>query len=488
MMANLRPLLVAATVCLASSASACGSGQASNTSGSPPNDASTAGDPGANPTDSATATDGATATDSANASEADATDAAPNDSGDAFADDSPGTPPGTPPDANTDAGAATTCQAPTSTANLFADVLGHSASDIDAKVSAAFQSLFHGGTDATVYYEVGTSQAYILDVYDNDVRTEGMSYGMMTAVELDKQDEFDRIWSWAKQYMYQSSGPHSGYFEWHRTSAGDPIGTSTNAAPDGEEYFATALIFARSRWGNGTGIFDYESEARALLDTMAHRGEMSDAIEAGVTSMFDPTAQLVVFVPNATSGSSTFTDPSYVMPAFSDVWACFDTKNAPLWQAVSAKSRAFLPTATNPTTGLAPEYAEFDGAPSTQAQKGDFRFDAWRVAMNVMTDHRLWNVDPWQGTYGSRLAAFFQSQGTYGDEYSLSGTELDTTHSAGLVAINALLGYALPAASAKPFVQELWDLPIPTGTYRYYNGMLYMLALLHASGQFRLWL
>jgi hypothetical protein len=25
------------------------------------------------------------------------------------------------------------------------------------------------------------------------------------------------------------------------------------------------------------------------------------------------------------------------------------------------------------------------------------------------------------------------------------------------------------------------------GTYRYYNGMLYMLSLLHASGKFHLW-
>jgi oligosaccharide reducing-end xylanase len=149
--------------------------------------------------------------------------------------------------------------------------------------------------------------------------------------------------------------------------------------------------------------------------------------------MFDPTAKLVVFVPNATSGSATFTDPSYVMPAFYDVWACFDANNAAFWRTVSATSRAFFPKATHPTTGLAPEYASFDGTPSTTAMKGDFRFDAWRVA------------------------------------------------------INATLGFGLSASAARPFVQALWDLPVPTGTYRYYNGMLYMLSLLHASGKFQLW-
>jgi oligosaccharide reducing-end xylanase len=386
-----------------------------------------------------------------------------------------------------DAGLPANCTAPTSYANLFSDVLGVSASDVSSKVSAGFQSLFHGDSSSTVYYEVGSNQAYILDVYDNDVRTEGMSYGMMIAVQLDKHDEFDRLWSWAKQNMYQSTGPHAGYFEWHLTSAGAAISSTINPAPDGEEYFATALIFASTRWGNGTGIFDYASEARALLDVMVHKGESPDAQDAGVTSMFDPNAKLVVFVPNATTGSATFTDPSYVVPAFYDVWACFDAKNTSFWQAVSATSRAFLPKATNATTGLAPERAAFDGTPSTQSQEGDFRFDAWRVAMNVMADLHYWGKDPWQSTYATRLAAFFASQGTYGDEYSLAGTELDTNHSAGLVAINATLGFALPAASAKPWVQELWNLPIPTGQARYYNGMLYMLSLLHASGSFHLW-
>jgi oligosaccharide reducing-end xylanase len=385
-------------------------------------------------------------------------------------------------------GGADSCTPLAPTTNLFAGVLGKSATDIDAKVDAAFQSLFHGGADNTVYYEVGASQAYILDVNDDDVRTEGMSYGMMTAVQLDKKDEFDRLWSWAKQYMYQSSGGAAGYFEWHLTSAGAAISTTTFPAPDGEEYFATALIFASKRWGDGTGIFDYAGEARALLDTMAHRGEAADAQAAGVTSMFDPNAKLVVFVPNANSGSSTFTDPSYIMPAFYQVWACFDAKNAALWQSVSAASRAFLPKGTNATTGLAPERAAFDGTPSTQAQKGDFRYDAWRVAMNVMADYRFWGVDPWQKTYAARLAAFFTAQGAnYGDQYALTGTVLGTDHSAGLVAINATLGFAVPTSVAQPFVQELWDLPIPSGQYRYYNGVLYMLALLHASGKFQLW-
>ena len=45
----------------------------------------------------------------------------------------------------------------------------------------------------------------------------------------------------------------------------------------------------------------------------------------------------------------------------------------------------------------------------------------------------------------------------------------------------------LPASTGKPFVQKLWSAAIPTGTYRYYDGALYMIALLHVSGTFHLW-
>jgi oligosaccharide reducing-end xylanase len=376
------------------------------------------------------------------------------------------------------------CQPRTSTGNLFADVLGKGPGEIGEKVEAAFQSLFHGGDDARLYYEVGPDQAYILDVFDNDVRTEGMSYGMMIAVQLDKQEVFDRLWAWAKQHMYQAGGPLSGYFIWHRTPAGGPVSSDPDGpAPDGEEYFATALILASQRWGDRTGIYDYGAEARALLDVMIHKGEDPAAQAAGVTSMFDPTHKLVVFVPFTWA---PFTDPSYVVPAFYDLWACFDAKNSDFWREVAAAGRAFFPKTTDPTTGLAPDYAAFDGTPSTMPGRGDFRFDAWRVVMNVMADVHYRGVDPWQTTYAVRLGTFFASQGRYGSLYTLSGAKLSSEHAAGLVAVNATLGFGLAPACSRCFVEPLWDMTPPTGRYRYYSGLLYLLALLHASGNFRL--
>jgi oligosaccharide reducing-end xylanase len=36
-------------------------------------------------------------------------------------------------------------------------------------------------------------------------------------------------------------------------------------------------------------------------------------------------------------------------------------------------------------------------------------------------------------------------------------------------------------------VDALWNSPIPSGEQRYYDGMLYMMSLLHSSGNFRIW-
>src|SRR6185503_8258904 len=119
----------------------------------------------------------------------------------------------------------------------------------------------------TVYYESGADEAYILDVNSNDVRTEGLSYGMMISVQLNKQVEFNKIWKWTKSHLQMAA---TGYFYWQATPEGQVLGQGP--APDGEEYFAPALIFASKRWGDGTGIFQYSAEAKTLLNALANNG------------------------------------------------------------------------------------------------------------------------------------------------------------------------------------------------------------------------
>ena len=88
--------------------------------------------------------------------------------------------------------------------NLFAQC-GYSQEDIDRKVEEAFQTIFYGPEDQRFYHPAGEDMGYLEDTGNHDARTEGMSYGMMMCVQMDRKEEFDRIWKWAKTYMYMRS-------------------------------------------------------------------------------------------------------------------------------------------------------------------------------------------------------------------------------------------------------------------------------------------
>ena len=368
--------------------------------------------------------------------------------------------------------------------NLFQEYLAKSDAEVQAKLETAWQQLFYGADDyQRVYYPVGEDMAYIEDIGNSDVRSEGMSYAMLIAVQLDKQAEFDRLWKWAKTYMYQTDGPYQGYFAWHCSPEGKKL--AANPASDGEEWFVTALFFASGRWGDGAGIFDYRQQAQAILDTMRTKTGEDNGI---ATDMFDPLEKQVVFVPSGRN--ATFTDPSYHLPAYYELWARWADKDQAFWAEAAETSRLFFRKAANPQTGLMPDYASFDGIPNQGGEHQDFRFDAWRTLSNVAVDYAWFGADPWQVEQSNRVLTFLASQGidSYPNQYSLDGKPLSGDHSTGLVAMAAIATLAADLQIGKPFVQAIWDIKIPSGKWRYYDGMLYMLGFLHVSGNFKVYI
>jgi oligosaccharide reducing-end xylanase len=367
--------------------------------------------------------------------------------------------------------------------NLFEDYLGKSYEEIQAKIDAAFNQLFYGD-DATerVYYPVGSDMAYISDIANDDVRSEGMSYGMMIAVQMNKKVEFDRLWKWAKTYMYQSEGGYKGYFAWHCKTDGTQL--AANPASDGEIWFITALFFADGRWGSGEGIYNYRAEAQSILDTSLHDDDRGDL----TTDLFDFETKQVVFVPQL-GQNSQFTDPSYHMPHYYELWARWADKDNDFWSDAVTASREYLQTAVNQQTGLAPNYSYFDGMPYDDEYNGNFRYDAFRVGANVGMDYVWFAPGEWHVEQSNRLLSFFASQGMgdYKAEYLLTGEPQVEHRSSGLMATNAVAALAADRDIGEPFVQALWDQPIPTGQYRYYDGLLIMLGLLQVSGNFRIY-
>lgn len=284
--------------------------------------------------------------------------------------------------------------------------------------------------------------------------------------------------------MQHKSGNTKYYFSWHTKPDGTVI--DTGVAPDGDQWITAALVLAAERWGSGKGIYDYKQQAHQILHAMWH-----DADQSGGVNMFDKKTYLPTFSP---PGTVNFTDPSYSLPAFYPMFALADSSYAALWAHAYKASENLLKNAANPKTGLAPDYSKFDGTaygPSWGPQHQYFEFDAFRAISNANIDAAWFGVKPWETTYSNAIEKFFYSQGinTYGNNYALDGTLLKTSsgHSTGLVAMNASSAIAATSPYKNKFVQALWNESIPTGHWRYYDGMLYMLGLMYDSGHFRMW-
>jgi oligosaccharide reducing-end xylanase len=425
--------------------------------------------------------------------------------------------------------------------DLFVEQLGRSPAESRARIEQAFQQLFHGdGQEQRVYFENGANAngtlAYVTDWANNDARTEGMSYGMMIAVQLGHKREFDALWNWSKTFMLTTDprNPSVGYFAWSMGTDGTP--RATGAAPDGEEYYATALLFAARRWGNGKGIYDYQAEADRILRGMRHhpvltatppfrihpqdppfvepdtpwpspnnRVAAAEAAKGGkpwppvrphrtpgpvtVGPMVDEDHALVRFVPETSIGG---TDASYHLPAFYELWARWGpVEDRAFWAKAAGVSRDFFVRVTGPNTGLSPDRSGFDGSPIADwdGKPSQFGYDSWRTVSNWSVDYNWWGKDPRQRVLSDRVQRFLYGQGihSFADRYTLDGRPLSTRHSPGMVAAAAVGGFAAtPGPVSKAFLQELWDMPVPAGEQRYFDGMLYLMSMMHVSGTFRI--
>lgn len=377
--------------------------------------------------------------------------------------------------------------------NLFAE-MGHSREEIDARLGEIVDSLFYGSR--RIYFEDSDSTAYISDVKNRDVRTEGMSYGMMAAVQLDRKDIFDRLWRWSRKYMQHHDGERRGYLAW--SCAPDGTRNAQGPASDGELYYVTSLIFAANRWGRDTGI-DYLAEARNILDCSMQKTGMDR-----VAPLIDAGSRLITFTPDSWGGR--FTDPSYHVPAFYEVWARWaGDGRSEFWKDCARASREYLHRVVHPETGLTPDYSNFDGSLLGRGGVlGDaFRYDSWRVPMNIALDYSWSGADArWQSLYADRIQRFFHEQGidSYVDQYNVDGTPVEQVleaggytalrHSPGLVSTLAAASLAATHSRSREFAERLWDLrhePDTDGYFDpYYDGLLRLFAFMHLSGKYRI--
>lgn len=369
--------------------------------------------------------------------------------------------------------------------NLFLEA-GYTEAQVKQRLDDLWHTYFESDDDnERLYYEVPGDMAYILDTGNDDVRSEGMSYGMMLCVQLDKQEQFNKLWKWAKTNMQHKSGEREGYFAWKLNRNGGIM--DPNTASDGEEYFIMALMFASNRWGN-EGIYNYEAEANYIIKNCFNKSM------EGITNLFNMTEKQITFVPYA--DAAKFTDPSYHLPAFYELWAMWaEEEYKQDFRAFAAKSREMFPRFANEKTGLMPDYANYDGTPYTgYGDHSGFLYDAWRCIMNMAVDFSWFRPKGVDYTalvnrQHNFLATVNGGVPNYYSVYELDGREKNGNkdHSPGLVACNATGALASNQMVAWEFIDDFMATAIPTGKYRYYDGLLYYLNFLHVSGNFKIW-
>jgi len=356
---------------------------------------------------------------------------------------------------------------------------------VNKKIASSYQKLFFGDSDnERLYYETDEKDmAYINAVDSNDIRSEGMSYGMIISVMMNDQVVFNKLWKFAKTKMQHQSGDRKVYFSWHLSNEKPYMSLDDNPAPDGEEYFAMALLFAKNRWGNGEGIFNYEKEANEILNEMIHKKPNGTNV-----AMMNPKTKMVVFTP--ATNTEAFTDPSYHLPAFYELWGMWAKSDKQFWSEAAEVSRNYLQKSSHPVTGLYPEYATFDGEPQKTSFNSNSHlsaFDAFRVIQNAAMDYLWFCKDERQVQSVNRLLEFYNNKGTYVAVHTLDGEPQVPYGSEGQVAMNAVGAMISDKPYAKKFIAALWNQPTPTGKWRYYNGLLHMMGLLHVSGNFKIY-
>lgn len=398
--------------------------------------------------------------------------------------------------------------------NMFVE-FGKSEAEVKKRIEDSYQQLFHGNpADETVMYPGKTNKNgpafYIKDIGSDDVRSEGMSYGMMFAVQLDKKEDFDALWNWSYTHMYHTdeNHPNHGYFAWSVNENGTI--RDDNPAPDGEEYFAMSLLFASNRWGDGEGIYNYKKSAHTILSDMIHRedktgdviqwdGEKKQTFTMNTTivALMHPEHYMIRFSPNTANftTNSDHSDPSYHLPAFYELFAMWGPEaDKEFWIKAAAVSRDYFEKSTHPETGMSPDYAGFDGTPvaaSWNPNTAHFGPDAHRTAMNWSVDCAWWGKDiERQKTFTNKLHKFFEKEGVYAHQanYKLDGSESIVDYqSMGLTAMNATAALCGTEPVAWEFMDMLWRTPLKKGKWRYYDGMLSMFALLNLSGQYQIY-
>ena len=256
--------------------------------------------------------------------------------------------------------------------NLFVEA-GHTEAETDAKIARAWKQLFEGDPETErLFTPSGRNEngplAYIPDIQHTDVRSEGMSYGMMIAVQLDRKAEFDALWNWSMT-LHVPEGPEAP--ELRLLLVADGVRRQRHgraAGPRRRGVLRHGAVLRRPSLGQRQGPLRLRGHADRLLRDMVHRQPITGMVrqrgglrQHTVGKEVNDEHGMILFSPDERNG---MTDASYHLPAFYELWARWGPEeDRAFWARAAAVSRDYLVKAAHPKTGLVPNFGQFDGTP-----------------------------------------------------------------------------------------------------------------------------
>lgn len=291
--------------------------------------------------------------------------------------------------------------------------------------------------------------------------SEAIGYGMLLAVAHKEQTLFDGLWKYYNKYL-----DDRGLMHWKIEGCdGPPLGR--NSATDAELDVAMALIMAACTWQTPTGA--YAASARDLISKIK-----SYEVETG---------SLNVLKPGDAFGGAACTNPSYFAPAYYREFALVSPADAAFWTKLAADSYTVLNRATNPTSGLVPDWCDSTGAPMESCSSfpgtGFYKYDAARTPWRIGVDAMWWGA-PEAKAWLTKITNFIRGLDITktGDGYDLQGKVVSGFHTSAI-----LSGFAVGSLAVDPALGLKVYTELETGPDgQYFSRSLRSIALAHAAG------
>lgn len=242
------------------------------------------------------------------------------------------------------------------------------------------------------YWESGSGRT--LDKQQNDITTsEGQSYTMMRAVWMGDKEVFDKTYEFSRNQL-QHKDDKLFAWRWGLKSDGT-YGVLTeqngqNAASDGDQDIAFALLMAANRWQQNS----YREDARSII---------KDIWEHEVIVINDIPYLTANDLENESETEKAILNPSYFAPYAYREFAKVDRENNwgklvdSSYDVIKRSSEAKL--GSPETVGLPPDWVLIDkqsgelSPPTQENLTTNFSYDAMRTSWRLAMDHQ-WYKEP----------------------------------------------------------------------------------------------